>query len=239
MGEIGLKLEKIRKNFGETEVIREVSLQVNAGEHVTILGPSGCGKSTMMNIITGLLEPDGGAVRVNGSIGYMQQKDLLLPWKNILENIILPAVIAGVPKGEAEKKALPYFKTFQIEGYEYKYPGELSGGMRQRAAFLRTFLSSGDILLLDEPFGAVDSITRGNLQQWLSGVSGELGLTILMITHDIEEAIRLSDRICVLSDKPCTVRDEIGVDFCNADRQLRLFDPQFLEIKRRILEDLK
>ncbi len=238
MSGIKLELNDIKKSFGETEVIRGVSLQVSEGEHVTVLGPSGCGKSTMMNILTGVQRTDGGEVTVRGSIGYMQQKDLLLPWKTCLGNVILPAIISGVPGAEAEEKALPYFKEFQIDGYENKYPGEMSGGMRQRAAFLRTFLSSGDILLLDEPFGAVDSITRGNLQQWLLKVSADLKLTILMITHDVEEAILLSDRIYVLSDKPCSIKDEISIDFCGEDKRSRLFEPEFLELKKRILDDL-
>ena len=239
MKEKKLELKNICKRFAENEVLRNVSLDVFAGEHVTVLGPSGCGKSTVMNILTGILEADEGAVNVNGRVGYMQQKDLLLPWKTCLENVILPAIIGGTPRGEAEAAALPYFKTFQLEGCEKNYPGEMSGGMRQRASFLRTFLSSGDILLLDEPFGAVDSITRGNLQQWLIGVSRELELTILMITHDIEEAVLLSDRIYVLSDKPSSVKDEIIVDYCRDDKGQRLFETEFLDMKKRILEDLQ
>ena len=239
MKDIKLELEHISKNFGDACILRDISLCVRSGEHVTVLGPSGCGKSTMMNILTGILHADSGRVSVSGKVGYMQQKDLLLPWKTCMENVILPAIIAKTGREEAKKKAAAFFKAFQLEGYENRYPNEMSGGMRQRASFLRTFLSSGDILLLDEPFGAVDSITRGNLQQWLIDVSRELNLTILMITHDIEEAVLLSDRIYVLSDKPASVRDEISVDFCRDDKIKRMFETEFLETKKRILEDLK
>lgn len=238
MKEEKIVLKDICKHFGDKDVLNHISMTVGKGEHVTVLGPSGCGKSTLMNILTGILSSDGGSVKVDGKIGYMQQKDLLLPWKTCLENVILPDLLAGTPKEEAIGRVLPYFKAFQLEGVEKSYPHEMSGGMRQRASFLRTFLSCGDILLLDEPFGAVDSITRGNLQQWLIDVTKELGLTILMITHDIDEALLLSDRIYVLSDKPATIRDEIPVDFSSDDKKARLFDPVFLELKKRILEDL-
>ena len=233
-----LVMNGISKKYDDTKVLRDISLQVCEGEHVTVLGPSGCGKSTLMNILTGILEADQGEVTVNGKIGYMQQKDLLLPWKTCMENVILPDLLAGMQKESAISRAKPYFKTFGLEGFENAGPAEMSGGMRQRASLMRTFLSSGDIFLLDEPFGAVDSITRGNLQQWLIDVTKELGLTILMITHDIEEAILLSDRIYVLSEKPASVKDEIVVDFSEEQKKERLFHPDFLEMKKRILEDL-
>ena len=239
MTEKKLEVSGLRKSFGDKKILQDISFHVCEGELVTLLGPSGCGKSTIMNILTGLLEADEGDVCVRGKIGYMQQKDLLLPWKTCLENVTLPEILAGVRKEEAEARALPYFKIFMLEGYEHSYPNEMSGGMRQRASLLRTFLTSAEVLLLDEPFGAVDSITRGALQQWLAEVSGELGLTILLITHDIEEAILLSDRILVLSDKPSTIRDEIAVDMVSVDKAERLLEPESLELKRRILQDLK
>ena len=238
MTEKKLEVTGLARSFGGKRVLDDISFHVCEGELVTLLGPSGCGKSTIMNILTGLLEADGGEVSVRGKIGYMQQKDLLLPWKTCLENVTLPEILAGTGKEEAEARALPYFKSFMLEGCEHSYPGQMSGGMRQRASLLRTFLTSADVLLLDEPFGAVDSITRGRLQQWLAQVSRELKLTILLITHDIEEAILLSDRILVLSDKPATVRDEIAVGMIAVDKKERLLDPESLELKRRILEDL-
>ena len=239
MQEEKLKLEGICKSFNDKHVLDHLSVDVFEGEHVTLLGPSGCGKSTVMNILTGTTEADQGSVTVNGKIGYMQQKDLLLPWKTCLENVTLPLILNGTSKQEAEQKVLPYFKTFLLEGFENHYPAEMSGGMRQRAAFLRTFLSSGDILLLDEPFGAVDSITRSTLQEWLIEITSELKLTILMITHDIDEAILLSDRIYVLSNKPASVRDEISLDTDAKEKKERLLDPAFLQYRKRITEDLK
>lgn len=238
MNETKLELNRICKHFDDKEVLRDISLHVCAGEHVTILGPSGCGKSTVMNILTGILPADAGTIHIDGKIGYMQQKDLLLPWKTCLENVILPDILAGTSRQASAEKVQPFFAVFGLDGSQNSYPGEMSGGMRQRASLLRTFVSSGDILLLDEPFGAVDSITRGSLQHWLIDVSGKLGLTILMITHDIEEAILLSDRIYVLSDKPAVIRDEICPLFRGIEKKERLFDPEFLAIKKRILTDL-
>jgi ABC-type nitrate/sulfonate/bicarbonate transport system ATPase subunit len=169
----------------------------------------------------------------------MQQKDMLLPWKTVIDNVTLPKILKRVKKETAHKEALPYFKIFQLEGYEKKYPYEMSGGMRQRASLLRTFLTSGEIMLLDEPFGAVDSITRGMLQNWLLSVSRDLKLTILFITHDIEEAILLSDRVYVLDDKPSRVRDEITVAFHSENKAKRPVATEFIDYKKRILEDLR
>ncbi len=239
MQENKLEMNGIRKDFGDKQVLKDISLHVCTGEHVTVLGPSGCGKSTLMNIMTGILKADSGELHVQGKIGYMQQKDLLLPWKTCLDNVLLPEILAGRDRDAAAERVQQYFETFLLDGYQNSYPREMSGGMRQRASLMRTFVSSGDILLLDEPFGAVDSITRGSLQRWLIDVSSQLGLTILMITHDIEEAILLSDRIYVLSDKPATIRDEIKVAFGKDNKKERLFEPEFLQLKKRILEDLR
>ncbi len=237
--DIKVNLDGIQKTYGDKCVISDITLHVNAAEHVCVLGPSGCGKSTLMNILTGLLDCDKGKVRVEGRIGYMQQKDLLLPWKSCIENVYLPLILAGEAKEKARSRAASFFDTFKISGCEDKYPQEMSGGMRQRAALLRTFLSSEDILLLDEPFGALDSITRGQLHTWLIDVEKEYLLTTLMITHDIDEAILLSDRIYVLSNKPAHICDEIIVDYLKDDKNKRLFDARSLEIKKRILDDLK
>ena len=238
MSEEKIVLDRICKRFGEKNILNNISLKVSGGEIVTVLGPSGCGKSTIMNVLTGILIAEEGTVTINGKIGYMQQKDLLLPWKTCMENVTLPLILEGVRKDEAAKTSQPYFKVFQLEGFEHAMPSEMSGGMRQRAGFMRTFLSSGDILLLDEPFGAVDSITRGKLQEWLIDMAGKLKLTILLITHDIEEAILLSDRIYVLSDKPAYVKSEIPVRFSSENKKDRLYDPEFLKIKKRIMNEL-
>jgi ABC-type nitrate/sulfonate/bicarbonate transport system ATPase subunit len=228
----------VGKSFGGVPVLDGVSISVREGETVSILGPSGSGKSTLMNIITGLIPADCGEIDVAGRIGYMQQKDLLLPWKTIMANVTLPQIIGGADRRGAEAEALPYFETFGIGGYERKYPRELSGGMRQRASFLRTFLTSGDVMLLDEPFGALDSITRGRRQQWLIEVKRKVGVTILLITHDVEEAILLSDRVYLLSDKPSRVRREIDIDFFRNEKTERLLSPEFMEYKKLILENL-
>jgi ABC-type nitrate/sulfonate/bicarbonate transport system ATPase subunit len=209
---------------------------LNRGEFVSILGPSGCGKSTLFNIITGFVKEDGGSVFVKDDIGYMQQKDLLLPWKTVISNVVLPLDIRKVNRNKSRKIAEKYIDMFGLGGYEDKYPYELSGGMRQRASFLRTFLSSKEIMLLDEPFGALDSITRGKMQRWILNMKRKLGRSVLFVTHDVEEAIVLSDRIYVLSSKPSKVKKEIAVDFNRDDKENRLFSQELLSMKQDILK---
>ncbi|MDR1496487.1 MAG: ABC transporter ATP-binding protein [Clostridiales Family XIII bacterium] len=233
-----IEARSVRKSFDGVPVLDGVSMRVSGSETVSILGPSGCGKSTLMNIITGLIPADGGDICFAGRIGYMQQKDMLLPWKTIMANVTLPRIIGGADRREAEAEASPYFEMFGIEGYENKYPRELSGGMRRRASFLSAFLISGDVMLLDEPFGALDSITRGRMQRWLIDVKRKVGVAIMLITHDVEEAILLSDRVYLMSDKPSRVRDEIEVDFFADEKSRRLLSPEFMEYKKRILDSL-
>ena len=168
----------------------------------------------------------------------MHQKDLLLPWKNIIDNVALPLIIKGKSKKEARKQVLEYFKVFGIEGFEYKYPFQLSGGMRQRAALLRTYMASADIMLLDEPFGALDAITRSKMHSWLLEVIKDLRATIIFITHDIEEAVFLSDRIYVLSDKPATIKTEIIVDLPKTRDKNIVTSEKFNKIKKEILQAL-
>ncbi len=233
-----IKLENVNKSFDNAEVLKNISLTVNKGEFISILGPSGCGKSTLFNIITGLIKADNGFVSVEGNIGYMQQKDLLLPWKTILKNVVLPLDIRGEDKKVSTEKAMKYIEVMGLKGYENKFPYELSGGMKQRASFLRTFLSSEEIMLLDEPFGALDSITKGKMQKWLLEMKNTLGNTVLFITHDIEEAIFLSDRIYVLSSRPGVIKEEIAIDFGKENKLDRLLSLELLNIKNRILEIL-
>lgn len=228
-------LKNINKNFNKEEILKDISLNVRRGEFVSILGPSGCGKSTLFNIITGLIAADNGDVSIKGDIGYMQQKDLLLPWKNIFDNVVLPLRIKGINKKVFTDRAKKYIKIMGLEGCEDKYPYQISGGMKQRASFLRTFLSSEDIMLLDEPFGALDSITKGKMQKWLLEMKSTLNNTILFITHDIEEAIFLSDRIYVLSSRPGEIKEEISIDFFKEDKLNRLESEQMLKIKKHIL----
>lgn len=207
-----IEIENISKSFGNDKIIENISINVKEGELVSILGPSGCGKSTIFNIIAGLLKQDSGEVKIDGHLSYMYQKDLLLSYKTIIDNVSLPLILRKEKKSEAREKVREYFKIFGLEGYEEKYPKELSGGMRQRANFMRTYINSNDIMLLDEPFGALDSITKSSMQKWLLDVRKQVKSTILLITHDIEEAILLSDRIYVISNKPSSVNVEINVD---------------------------
>ncbi|GGG64767.1 ABC transporter ATP-binding protein [Paenibacillus radicis (ex Gao et al. 2016)] len=229
-----ITLDRISKSYGSAEILNKVSLNISKGEFVSILGPSGSGKSTLFNIITGLVPADEGTLHVNGEIGYMQQKDLLLPWKTVLDNIVLPLDLKGFDKKASRAKADALIDRIGLRGYEHRYPSQLSGGMKQRASFLRTFLASGEIMLLDEPFGALDSITKGKMQTWLLEVQKELGVTILFITHDIEESILLSDRIYVLSSRPGVVKEEISVEFDRSNKPGRLLNPELLMMKEAI-----
>ena len=203
-----LILSNVSKSYNNTLVLEDINIKVNEGELVTILGPSGSGKSTIFNIITNLTQKDNGNVYIDGKISYMQQKDLLLPYKTIIDNVSLPLILNKENKKNAQEIVRPYFKEFGLEGYEDKYPSELSGGMKQRANFLRTFINSNDLMLLDEPFGALDSITKTNMQKWLLNVREKFNSTIILITHDIEEAITLSDRIYLISQKTSSIKPE-------------------------------
>jgi len=241
-----LKVSNIKKTFGNMNIINDVSFYANENEFISLLGPSGSGKSTIFNIISGLLPQDSGEIVIDGEechgnigkVSYMHQKDLLLPWKNIVDNTTLPLIIKGKSKKEARSEVLSHFKTFGLQGFEYKYPLQLSGGMKQRAALLRTYMASSDIMLLDEPFGALDAITRAKMQYWLIDVIKELKATIIFITHDIEEAVFLSDRIYVLSDKPATIKKEIIVDLPKNRTKDIITSEKFNEIKRIILQAL-
>lgn len=241
-----LRVESIKKNFNNTSVIEDVSFYVKENEFVSLLGPSGSGKSTIFNIISGLLKPDSGKIIINqddytgktGHVSYMYQKDLLLPWKKIIDNAAMPLVLKGEKKDKSREKVSKYFKTFGLEGFEEKYPHQLSGGMKQRAALLRTYMFSKDIMLLDEPFGALDAITRSKMHFWLLDVIKKLNSTVLFITHDIEEAIFLSDRIYILSDKPARIKEEVEVKLENRTNKDIVTTKEFNDIKRRILNAL-
>lgn len=220
-----------------------VSFSVAPGEFVAIIGPSGCGKSTLLEIVCGLQRPDAGHIEIDGrpaqgngkEVAYMPQSDLLFPWRRTLDNIILPQLVKGVPKREAVAKARRWLPLFGLEDFEQAYPGQLSGGMRQRAALLRTFLTEREIVALDEPFGALDSHTRRRLQEWLAGLRDELGRTILLVTHDVEEAILLADRVIVLSPRPARVVAEIPVTLPRPRDPLAA---GFVDLKRHVVEKL-
>jgi len=191
---------------GAFHALAPVTLSIPQGRFVSLIGPSGCGKSTIFNIIAGLLEPTGGRVLIDGvdatgtigRVGYMLQKDLLLPWRTVLDNVILGMEIQHVPLRAARERALPLLHRYGLAGFEYLYPSALSGGMRQRAALLRTLLFDTDVILLDEPFGALDALTRLELQRQFQELKQSLRKTLVLVTHDLGEAFRLADRIAVL-----------------------------------------
>ena len=234
-----LELKDISRAFDGRQVLDRVSFDVAPGEFVSLIGPSGAGKSTLFNIIAGLDTPDSGEVRFDGTTAYMPQKDLLFPWRTIEANAALGLEVQGVPKKEARARAREWFPQFGLEGFEKALPFQLSGGMRQRAALLRTVVQEKSTLLLDEPFGALDSLTRSDLQTWLQGMWAEHDWTAMLITHDVREAIMLSDRIVVLNPRPASVREIITVDLPRPRDTEVLSSPTFGELERRILEHLQ
>ena len=237
-----LETQNITMAFGDTTVIRDITIVVEQGELVSLLGVSGSGKTTLFNCISGIYQPVSGCVLLDGEditdqtghISYMLQKDLLLPYKTIEDNVALPLLIRGVPKNEARAKAGAHFAEFGLEGTQKKYPKQLSGGMRQRAALLRTYLFSDNVALLDEPFSALDTITKGKIHRWYLNVMEQIQLTTVFITHDINEAILLSDRIYIMSGKPGTIKSEIIIATPRSQRQDYDLSDEFLEYKRQI-----
>lgn len=228
-------------------IIGELDFSVDDGELVSIIGPSGSGKTTIFRLITGLENPTLGAIRINGTtplnrlglIGYMPQQDLLLPWRTILENIMLPLEIKGLHKKSMKKDALILLKQFGLGGYEHRFPANLSGGMKQRVSFLRTILTGSNILLLDEPFSALDAITRLSMQEWLIEQWQRLKKTILFITHDVDEALLLSDRIFVLTQKPTGKLQEITVPLSRPRSVRDLGNEEMINIKEKLIEQLR
>ncbi len=214
-----IQVSNISKTLDDLPTLDRISLTVERGQFVVILGPSGCGKSTLLNIISGLLAPDQGRVILDGEdwtgrtgkISYMQQKDLILPFKNILENLMIPLLIRGENKKEARTRVFPYLNEFGLKGFQDYYPYQLSGGMRQRAALLRTYLFKQDALLLDEPFAALDAINRRKMQLWLKKLCQTYSPSVLLVTHDIEEALLLADDIFVFSARPAAVKLKVHI----------------------------
>ncbi len=231
---------------GAVVAVVDASLKVSRGEFVTLVGPSGCGKSTLLNIIAGLIEPTDGRILIDGQeeanrrrhFGYMFQRDLLLPWRNIRANVALGIEVLGVPKRKAREMAGTILDEFGLGGFADKYPVQLSGGMRQRAAFMRTLLCQREILLLDEPFGALDALTRSVMQEWLLKLWGRHHHTIIFITHDIEEAVFLSDRILTMSARPGRIKNEFRVDLPRPRDHTILTTPAFTALKQRVLDDI-
>ncbi|SES89967.1 ABC-type nitrate/sulfonate/bicarbonate transport system, ATPase component [Natronincola peptidivorans] len=238
-----LEIIEVTKYFDALYTLENISLSLEKNQFISILGPSGSGKSTLFNIIAGIEKADHGKILIEGRdytgkpgrVSYMHQKDLLLPWKTILENVSMPLIIKGTEKKDAKKQAEPYFHLFGLEGFENHYPHQLSGGMRQRAALLRTYLFSQDIMLLDEPFGGLDAITKRKMQQWLLSVLEDLKASILFITHDIDEAIFLSDRIYILSERPAKIKEIVDVTIPRPRDHTTFTCEAFVRLKEKIL----
>jgi len=240
-------VSKIFHTNGRTiQALEDISFRVHPGEFVTIIGPSGSGKSTIFNLIVGLLEPDKGSICLDGDtceqrtgrVGYMPQRDLLLPWRNVLDNVILAQELLGVPAEISRSKAEELLPLFGLEEFHSAYPSELSGGMRQRAALLRTMLTERDVLLLDEPFGALDALTRRELQDWLLDIWRRFKKTIIFITHDVDEALYLADHVLVLSARPGRVLRSLEVDLPRPRRQGMIATTNFTNQLAELLEAL-
>ena len=229
---------------GPFRAVAPLNLAIETGRFVSLVGPSGCGKSTLFNVIAGLLQPTEGRVLIDGEdatgtigrVGYMLQKDLLLPWRTVVDNVILGMEVQGTPRNEARQRALPLLHRYGLSGFEHLYPNSLSGGMRQRAALLRTLLFDTDVILLDEPFGALDAQTKLRMQEWLMQLWGDFRKTVVFVTHDVEEAIYLSDEIHVMGTRPGRILETIPIPLARPRLRTSSLSPEFIAIKERCLK---
>jgi ABC-type nitrate/sulfonate/bicarbonate transport system ATPase subunit len=229
------------------EALRGVTLSVAPGEFASVVGPSGCGKSTLLRLLAGLLVPSSGSACVEGvdggkllgASGYMPQRDLLMPWRTVLDNVIVPLEFAGQPRRQARARAQALLPVFGLEDFAQAYPTALSGGMRQRASLLRTVLAGHRLLLLDEPFGALDAITRADLHEWLAGVLAGLGATVILVTHDLEEAVYLSDRVYVMTGRPGHIAAAMPVPLPRPRSYEITVSPAFAALKGDLLASLR
>jgi ABC-type nitrate/sulfonate/bicarbonate transport system ATPase subunit len=246
----GVQIDGVSRRFradGEDLLVLDTtSLEVQAGEFVTILGPSGCGKSTLFNIAAGLLTPTSGEIFVHGqrvtgrtgSVSYMMQRDLLLPWRSVLDNVILGMETAGIDRKRARIEALALLERFGLGRFAGAYPSQLSGGMRQRAAFIRTMLFPRGVLLLDEPLGALDAQTRLLMQEWLLDIWDQERKTVLFITHDVDEAVFLSDRVYVMSARPGRIIDEVRITLPRPRATDMRTTQEFTDLRNRLLTQI-
>jgi putative hydroxymethylpyrimidine transport system ATP-binding protein len=247
-----LKFHNVTFKYQEdpAPIIKNLSFTVNKGEFISIIGPSGCGKSTIFRLISKLERDFSGdiyldnkatyeSITSSSAIGYMPQKDLLIPWRTILENVCLPLEVGPQKHQNGKRKGEEFLKTFGLNNYKDKYPKDLSGGMRQRVSFIRTLLTGAELMLLDEPFSALDAITKLSMQEWLLAQWSRLNKTILFITHDVEEALFLSNKVFVASESPITKLKEVTIPFGYPRDRHMLSNPEMLKIKEELVNQLK
>ncbi len=244
-----LAIEGLRHSFGELQVLAGLDLAVAPREVIGIVGPSGCGKSTLLELIAGLREPSAGRISVGGAdrsdgrlagCAYMPQRDLLLPWLSAIDNAALAPRNRGAGREAARREAAPLFERFGLAGFEDARPHELSSGMRQRIAFLRTLIAAKPVLLLDEPFASLDAITRGEMQEWLAAALAAEPRTVVLVTHDVEEALYLADRVAVLSARPARTVTELAVPSPrDRPRARAITAPEFAALRERALNALQ
>jgi putative hydroxymethylpyrimidine transport system ATP-binding protein len=239
-----LTIDKLSYTFleGKPPIFQDISIDVKAGEFVSVIGSSGSGKSTLFKLITGLLEPHQGEIQINGekvgnrlgNVGYMPQKDLLLPWRTVLDNVLLPVEVMRVRKKQKIPEVRQWLSRFGLAEYKNAYPHELSGGMKQRVAFLRTIITGKELLLLDEPFGALDALTKRTMHNWLLDLWGDLQKTVLFITHDLEEAILLSDRIYLIGGNGNHQIKEIKVNLTRPRSSELIYQSEFMAMRKEL-----
>ncbi len=242
-----IEVDGLAHRYDALEVVRDVSLRVEPGRFCALVGPSGCGKSTVLRVLAGLLQPSAGTAAINGrsTIGapgqaaFMAQRDLLLPWRRAVANAIVGAEARGLDRDDARRRALGLFDRFGLRGFERAWPHELSGGMRQRLALLRTFVAGLDVLLLDEPFGALDALTRRDLQGWLDAMLTDERHTVLLVTHDVDEALLLADEVMVLSPRPATVVARVPSPYEHPRPERLVTATDFVARKAAVLDALR
>jgi len=247
--ESSIRIEGVRQTFGEVVALEGIDLSIPEHTRLGIVGPSGCGKSTLLSDIAGLLEPDEGSITIGESrlpaerlarCALMPQKDLLLPWRSALDNACLALENRGVRRKLARERAKPLFERFGLAEFEEHTPAQLSGGMRQRVAFLRTLMAEKDVLLLDEPFAALDSITRAQIQEWLLGALRQEPKTVLLVTHDVDEALLLTNQVVVFSARPGRIVRTLRTSFPHdVPRREIVTSPEFVELKEQALEAIE